>query len=181
MIRNEERPMIKRIPDWLGLLALLLAMGSGAQVLAQDEDQDAQQEQQAGQAQQDPDDDQDASQDAEQDAEQEDDGDRRGPPIYPTLAASLIEMGVPVVDVRSDEEVAETGTLADAEHIPHTQVDRIASFIGDNTSRAVVLYCGSGRRAGLAIDALRERGYHGLVNAGGYEDLREALQGDDED
>lgn len=177
MIRNEERPMIKRIPDWLGLLALLLAMGSGAQVLAQDEDQDAQQEQQAGQAQQDPGDDQDVS----QDAEQEDDGERRGPPIYPTLAASLVEMDVPVVDVRSAEEIEETGTLADAEHIPHTQVDRIAAFIGDDTSRAVVLYCGSGRRAGLAIDALRERGYHGLVNAGGYEDLREALQADDED
>lgn len=152
--------MNKRIPEWLGLLALVLAVGPGAHVLAQDQDeaQDAPQEQ----------------------AEQASPDQRRGPPIYPTLAASLIEMGVPVVDVRSEEEVAETGTLADAEHIPHTEVDRIATFIGDNTSRAVILYCGSGRRAGLAIDALRERGYHGLVNAGGYEDLRQAMQGDDE-
>lgn len=152
--------MIKRIPDRLGLLMLLLAMSPGAQVLAQDESQDEPQEQQA---------------------EQDHDGEHRGPSIYPTLAAGLIEMGVPVIDVRSEEEVAETGTLADAEHIPHTQVDRIAAFIGEDTSRAVILYCGSDQRAGLVIDALRERGYHGMVNAGGYEDLREALQGDDED
>lgn len=103
-----------------------------------------------------------------------------GPTIYPTLAAGLVEMGVPVIDVRSEAEIEETGTLADAEHIPHTDVDAIADFIGDDASRAVVLYCGSGRRVGLAIDALRERGFHGMVNAGGYEDLRQALEAENE-
>lgn len=98
------------------------------------------------------------------------------PHIYPTLAAGLIEMGVPVIDVRSDTEIAETGTLAGATQIPHTDIDAIAEFIGGQ-SRAVVMYCGSGRRVGLVIDALRERGYHGMVNAGGYDSLRQELEG----
>lgn len=109
-----------------------------------------------------------------------DDRASRGPFVYPTLAAGLVEMDVPVIDVRSESEIEETGTVADATHIPHTDIDAIAEFIGDDTSRAVILYCGSGRRAGLAIDELRERGYHGLVNAGGYEDLRQALEGQNE-
>lgn len=104
----------------------------------------------------------------------------RGPFVYPSLAAGLVEMDVPVIDVRSESEIEETGTVAGATHIPHTDIDAIAAFIGDDPSRAVILYCGSGRRAGLAIDELRERGYHGLVNAGGYEDLRQALEGQNE-
>jgi len=112
--------------------------------------------------------------------EQSDSQSSSGPAIYPTLAAGLIEMGVPVIDVRSAAEIEASGILADATHIPHTNIDAIADFIGDDTSRAVVLYCGSGRRVGLAIAALRERGFHGMVNAGGYEDLRQALEAENE-
>lgn len=114
--------------------------------------------------------------------------DSEGPAIYPNLAADLLSLDVPVIDVRSDEEVEATGTLADAEHIVHTDVDAIAEFIGEGTDSAVVLYCGSGRRAGMVIDTLRERGYGGLVNAGGYANLQQAIEGggdedrgDDED
>lgn len=98
-----------------------------------------------------------------------------GPNIYPTLAADLVRRGVPVIDVRSAEEVDNTGRIADAVNIPHTEIERIAEFIGEDRMRTVVLYCGSGRRAGLAIEALRERGYHGLVNGGGFEDLAGAI------
>ncbi|MEX0916090.1 MAG: rhodanese-like domain-containing protein [Wenzhouxiangellaceae bacterium] len=156
--------MTKRIPIWLGLLALLLAMAAQAPAQEQDQDQASEPAQQQDEGEQ----------------AQDEDSDSSGPWIYPTLAVSLIEMGVPVIDVRSAEEVEETGTLAGAEHIPHTEVDELVDFIGDDTARAVILYCGSGRRAARAIDNLRERGYHGMVNAGGYEDLREALQERDE-
>jgi len=98
------------------------------------------------------------------------------PPIYPWLAAGLIERGVPVIDVRSDEEVEATGLLGDAEHIAHTEIEAIAEFIGEPPGRTVVIYCGSGRRAGRVIEALTGRGYQGLVNAGGYEDLEAALE-----
>lgn len=145
--------MIKRIP---GAVALLMFVAMSASVLAQNSAEPAESEAQ--------------SQGSE----------RRGPPIYPMLAAGLIEMGVQVIDLRSEAEVEETGTLAGATNIPHTEIDAIAEFIGDNTSRAVVMYCASGRRVGIAVDALRERGYHGMVNAGGFEDLQQALDGGDE-
>jgi phage shock protein E len=38
--------------------------------------------------------------------------------------------------------------------------------------REVVLYCRSGRRSGMALEALREAGYDKVYNAGGYSDLK---------
>ena len=103
-----------------------------------------------------------------------------GPNIYPRLAARLVELGVPTLDVRTDEEVAETGMAPNATHIPHGQVDAIADFLGDDPNRAVVVYCRSGRRAAMVVEAMRERGYGGLVNAGGYSDLTDALNASDD-
>lgn len=100
----------------------------------------------------------------------------RGPRIYPQLAASLIERGVPVIDVRSAEEVEETGMIGDAVNIPHTDLQALMDFIGEDSDRAVVMYCGSGRRVSLAIEELRQREFHGMVNAGGYDDLQQALE-----
>ncbi|MBY6204326.1 rhodanese-like domain-containing protein [Halomonas denitrificans] len=101
------------------------------------------------------------------------------PNIYPRMAARLVELGVPVLDVRSEEEVAETGMVEGATRISHDRLDEIERFLdeefGDDDNAAVVLYCGSGRRASRVIEAMRERGYGGLVNAGGYEDLVQAL------
>lgn len=170
MTRDEKAPMIKRIPGAMALTMLLVLSGpSLAQTSADSPESDAPVQ---GQQQ---------SRENSQDEQRQtrDDG-RRGPRIYPTLAAGLIEMGVPVIDVRSEAEVEETGALAGAIHIPHTEIDAIVEFIGDDSSRAVVMYCGSGRRVGIAIDALRERGYHGMVNAGGFEDLQQALEAGDE-
>ena len=98
------------------------------------------------------------------------------PNIYPRMAARLVELGVPVLDVRSEEEVAETGMVEGATRISHDQLAEIESFLGNDENAAVVLYCGSGRRASRVIEAMRERGYGGLVNAGGYEDLTDALE-----
>lgn len=99
------------------------------------------------------------------------------PNIYPNLAAALIEMGAPVVDLRTPEEIEQSGMIDGAANILHTELDELAALIGEDRDRAVILYCGSGRRVSRAIDALRERGYGGLVNAGGYVDLVEALEG----
>lgn len=99
------------------------------------------------------------------------------PNIYPSLAADLVERGALVLDVRSAEEIANTSLLADAEAIPHTQIDDIIALIGEENNRAIVMYCGSGRRAASVIEQLRERGYGGGVNAGGYADLAAALGG----
>lgn len=92
-------------------------------------------------------------------------------------AAELVGQGAMVIDVRSDAEV-EAGTVPGALTIPHDQLKRLKAVIGKNRSRPVVLYCGSGRRAGLAIDALEAAGYGGggLVNGGGYEAMMTALE-----
>lgn len=102
----------------------------------------------------------------------------QGPNIYPKLAARLVELGVPTLDVRTEEEIAETGMAPNATHIPNDQLDAIETFLGEDSNRAVVIYCGSGRRASRVIEAMRERGYGGLVNAGGYTDLTDALSDD---
>ncbi|MDX1626056.1 MAG: rhodanese-like domain-containing protein [Wenzhouxiangellaceae bacterium] len=99
------------------------------------------------------------------------------PHIYPTLAAPLVDLGVRVLDVRSAEEIEQSGIVDGAENIPHDETDRIATFLGDDMLAAVVVYCGSGRRAAMVVDELRNRGYGGFVNAGGYEDIVAALEG----
>ena len=61
-----------------------------------------------------------------------------------------------VLDVRTHEEYV-AGHVPGAVNIPHDQVAaRIAEVPKD---RPVVLYCRSGRRAGMAAQELAERGY----------------------
>jgi phage shock protein E len=91
-------------------------------------------------------------------------------------AALLVRQGAPLIDVRTPEELVQTGRIEGAINILHTEVDRIAAMIGERKDRAVVLYCRSGRRVSLVIDALRARGFEGLVNAGGFADFSAALQ-----
>jgi phage shock protein E len=79
-----------------------------------------------------------------------------------------------VVDVRTPEEYA-SGHLAEAINVPHDQVaDRLGEFGADKT-RPIVVYCRSGRRSGIAREALSNAGFTNVINAGGYEELREKL------
>ena len=75
-----------------------------------------------------------------------------------------------IVDVRTEAEF-NTGHLRGALNIPH---DRIAGLIESRIpdhSTPVLLYCRSGRRSGIALEALRDAGYTRLTNAGGYDSL----------
>ncbi|GIX19436.1 rhodanese-like domain-containing protein [Erythrobacter cryptus] len=67
------------------------------------------------------------------------------------LAARLAEGAVRLIDVRTDEEVAQ-GTIPGAEHIPLERFDPGALDLSDG--RAVVLYCRSGRRSQIAGEKL---------------------------
>jgi phage shock protein E len=95
--------------------------------------------------------------------------------IEPDRAAAAIDDGALVLDVRSADEVAETGVLAEAEHVPHTDIQGLIEAIGPDHDRLVVLYCRTGFRTALAIGELHEAGYTNLINAGGYVDLEAAL------
>jgi rhodanese-related sulfurtransferase len=69
------------------------------------------------------------------------------------LAARLAEGNVRLIDVRSDEEVAE-GVIPGAEHIPLDRFD--PALLGPDDGREVVLYCRSDRRSGIAGEKLAE-------------------------
>ncbi len=67
------------------------------------------------------------------------------------LAARLAEGNVRLIDVRTDEEVAE-GVIPGAEHIPLDRFD--PATLGPDDGREVVLYCRSDRRSGVAGEKL---------------------------
>lgn len=84
-----------------------------------------------------------------------------------------IGAGALVIDVRSAEEYA-TGHLEGSLNIVHDQTASLAKAIGDDKGRSVVVYCRSGRRSGIALQALAGLGYTNVFNAGGYTALHAA-------
>jgi len=73
-------------------------------------------------------------------------------PLTPEeLAAKIAAGNVRVIDVRTDEEVAE-GTIPGAEHIALDRFEPAKLDLSDG--REVVLYCRSGRRSGIAGEKL---------------------------
>jgi rhodanese-related sulfurtransferase len=77
-------------------------------------------------------------------------------------AKALAASGAKVVDVRTPEEFA-SGHVPGAINIPYDQLPRRAAEIGP-TSTKVVLYCRTGRRSGMAADALQKAGFSNLYD-----------------
>ena len=77
-------------------------------------------------------------------------------------ARSLAQAGAKVVDVRTPEEFA-GGHVPGAINIPYDQLPARAAEIGP-PSTTVVLYCRSGRRSGIASEALQKAGYTKLYD-----------------
>jgi rhodanese-related sulfurtransferase len=102
------------------------------------------------------------------------------PRITPDEARQKLEAGAVVVDVRDAAEVAKSGKVAGAVHIPRGMVEfradpetpyYDASF---DKGKAVILYCASGGRAALSGQALKEMGYGEVYNLGGFNDWAES-------
>ena len=81
-----------------------------------------------------------------------------------------IEDGAFLIDVRSESEFA-AGAIGGAVNIPHDQIINRANELGVDKERRIVVYCRSGRRAGIAESSLRKLGFKNVLNAGGYSDL----------
>ena len=80
-----------------------------------------------------------------------------------------------VIDVRSAEEYAEKH-IEGAINIPETEIaEEIENYTTDK-STPILLYCRSGRRAGIALEILTEMGYTNVQNIGGYEQAEELLK-----
>ncbi len=91
-------------------------------------------------------------------------------------AAIIGRDDVLVVDVRDDAEVAQSGMIEGALHVPLGMVelradpatpDHDPAFAKDKT---IIVYCGSGGRAALAGKALIDLGYDDVRNLGGFGD-----------
>lgn len=95
----------------------------------------------------------------------------RGDIAAAAQAWERIEEGALLIDVRSQEEF-ESGHIDGAINIPHTRIEDLVSAIGEDHTRAVVLYCGSGRRADTARKALEELGYEDVFNGTGLSALQ---------
>ena len=72
-------------------------------------------------------------------------------------AKALAAAGAKVVDVRTPQEFA-SGHVPGAINIPFDEIGKRAAEIGPPSTR-VVLYCRTGRRSGIAADALDKAGY----------------------
>lgn len=90
------------------------------------------------------------------------------------LAHRLVEEeGALLLDVRTPDEFA-AGHIDGARNVPHDQVeariDEIEAMVEGDKDTPIVVYCRSGRRAGIAKDALRKRGFGRITNLGGMSD-----------
>ncbi|KRW59925.1 rhodanese-like domain-containing protein [Pseudomonas sp. TTU2014-080ASC] len=80
-----------------------------------------------------------------------------------------------LIDVRTEAEFAE-GALDGAENISYEHIAEQITTLAPDKDTTIVLYCRSGRRSGIALDSLRALGYTHVINAGGYKELKDALE-----
>lgn len=89
-------------------------------------------------------------------------------------AAKLVADGQAVlVDIREPSEWAETGVAKPALLLPMSDFDGAQKlwkpFLEKNAGKELILYCRSGRRAGVVGAKLAAQGWH-VANAGGFKD-----------
>ncbi|MDD1828794.1 rhodanese-like domain-containing protein [Photobacterium sp. ZSDE20] len=78
-----------------------------------------------------------------------------------------------IIDVRSHEEFIE-GHLPSAINIPYEQIELLTTFAPDK-SQSLFIYCRSGRRSGIAEEALYKLGYSNIYNGESYQALIKAM------
>lgn len=93
----------------------------------------------------------------------------------PARAKELLAQGAVVIDVRTQQEFA--GDHVDrAENIPVQELGQrlpdVDKLVGGDKAKPIVLYCGTGKRAAAAKQALEAAGYTNVVNGGGIGDLK---------
>jgi len=80
---------------------------------------------------------------------------------------------VRLIDVREPEEVAASGVYQGAENIPMGKMFTEAGKGNLSKEQPIVVYCASGKRAGIVADNLAEAGYDIKSVTVGYADLKD--------
>lgn len=71
-----------------------------------------------------------------------------------------------VIDVREELEYLKEGYIKGSLNIPLSKIgEKISIF---NKDQDIVLVCKSGRRAGVAVELLKELGYSNVKNGGSF-------------
>ena len=92
----------------------------------------------------------------------------KGGKVAQNVVVELIKSGAQVVDVRTPEEFRD-GAFPGAVNVPVNDLPRRMGEL--KKDKAVVLYCASGARSGVAARMLKQAGYTQVVNAGGLGDM----------
>ena len=74
------------------------------------------------------------------------------------------------IDVRSEAEYEEEH-LEGALNIEYSEILEGIALAALDKDTEILLYCGSGRRAGIALEALEAAGFSNVVNRGGLDDV----------
>jgi phage shock protein E len=99
--------------------------------------------------------------------------------VKPLLRQALLLLGLAIaaiawagditwIDVRTPEEFSQKH-VPDALNIPYDQIESGISNLQLDKNQVIYLYCGSGRRAGIAKEALDSLGYNHVINVGGLD------------
>lgn len=91
----------------------------------------------------------------------------------PAHAWKMIDDGAVLIDVRTPEEF-QAGHLPNALNVPYEQILQGAQMYQLKLESPVVLYCRSGRRSGIAQQAMEKAGFKAAYNGGGFEMLKKA-------
>lgn len=90
------------------------------------------------------------------------------PQVGPNQAIQILNRdGALLLDVREDKELAETGRIPNARHIPLGQLGQRLAELKTGKDKPVVAYCRSGSRSNKAATQLRKAGYTQVYNLAG--------------
>ena len=85
------------------------------------------------------------------------------PQVGPHAATQLLNDGAVLLDVREDSEFKQ-GHLANAVHVPMSQLGKRQSELEKYRSQTLVVYCRTGSRSDSAAATLRKQGFATVYN-----------------
>jgi phage shock protein E len=89
----------------------------------------------------------------------------------PAAKELLAKPTTEVLDVRTPVEFM-TGHLGQARNLNVNDDDFAQQVAKLDTTKTYVVYCRSGKRSSKAADIMYQKGFHHVVNGGGYDDLK---------
>jgi phage shock protein E len=89
----------------------------------------------------------------------------------PAAKELLTKPTTEVLDVRTPVEFM-TGHLGQARNLNVNDDDFAQQVTKLDTTKTYVVYCRSGKRSSKAADIMYQKGFHHVVNGGGYDDLK---------